>query len=303
MPEYQKIGYLAENFKIFHIKDQTQREFHYHYHDFHKILILLNGNVTYFVEGRSYQLLPDDIVLISAGEVHRPVVNTSTPYERIILYVSPDYLEKYHTKDYNLMQCFHSSGALTASDAPKRSHGFSPSDNPKSFSIQQEKSHVLRFRTGHGTALKNALSALDNCRMDLDYAGTLLQESLFLQFMIQLNRAALHKNLDFIPNSPSDDKIISILSYLNAHLREPLSIDAVASHFFLNRYYLMHMFKAQTGYTIGNYVETKRLELARQLVFNGTPITEACESSGFSSYSAFSRAYKKKFGISPRKDR
>lgn len=297
MPEYKKIGYLTENYKIFHIKDQKQREFHYHYHDFHKILILLRGDVTYYVEGRSYPLLPDDIVLISAGEVHRPVVNAATPYERIILYISPDYLEKYSTGDYNLMQCFPSapfSAALSKkADAPLLS----------STADFHEKSHVLRLRAGHGTVLKNALSALDQCRMDLDYASTLLQESLFLQFMIYLNRAALHKNFDFIPNSPSDDKTIAILSYLNEHLTEPLSIDSIASHFFLNRYYLMHMFKVQTGYTIGNYIETKRLELARELILSDAPALNACESCGFVSYSSFSRAYKKKYGHSPREDR
>ncbi len=288
MSEYQKTGYLNENFKIFHIKDQTQREFRYHYHNFHKILIMLSGDVTYYVEGNAYRLLPDDIVLISAGEIHRPLIHDLTPYERIILYISPDYLETFHTKDCDLLQCF----------LPATHTAYGKSDP----SGQQEKSHVLRFRTGHGTALKNILFALDHCRKDADFAGALLQEALFIQFMIQLNRAALHRSLDFIPNSPSDDKIFSILSYLNAHLKEPFSIDSVAGHFFLNRYYLMHMFKLQTGYTIRSYVETKRLELARQLIFSGIPVVRACEESGFPNYSTFSRSYKKKYGVSPRED-
>ena len=44
MPEYKKVGYLTTSFKMFHLKDTSRREFHYHYHDFHKILILLNGD-------------------------------------------------------------------------------------------------------------------------------------------------------------------------------------------------------------------------------------------------------------------
>ena len=39
MPEYKKVGYLTTSFKMFHLKDTSRREFHYHYHDFHKILI------------------------------------------------------------------------------------------------------------------------------------------------------------------------------------------------------------------------------------------------------------------------
>ena len=53
MPEYKKVGYLTSSFKLFHLKDQNKKEFSYHYHDFHKILILLNGDITYCIEGRS----------------------------------------------------------------------------------------------------------------------------------------------------------------------------------------------------------------------------------------------------------
>ena len=91
MPEYKKVGYLTTSFKMFHLKDTSRREFHYHYHDFHKILILLGGDVTYCIEGRTYQLAPGDIVLVNAGEVHKPEIHSDLPYERIILYVSPDF--------------------------------------------------------------------------------------------------------------------------------------------------------------------------------------------------------------------
>ena len=73
MPEYKKVGYLTADFKMFHLKDEEMRTFHYHYHDFHKILILLNGDVTYCIEGRSYDLKKNDIVLVHAGEVHCPL--------------------------------------------------------------------------------------------------------------------------------------------------------------------------------------------------------------------------------------
>ena len=82
MPEYKKVGYLTTDFKMFHLKDEEMRSFHYHYHDFHKILILLNGDVTYCIEGRSYDLKKNDIVLVHAGEVHRLCVQPfGEPYQ------------------------------------------------------------------------------------------------------------------------------------------------------------------------------------------------------------------------------
>ena len=47
----EKTGYLKEDFRLFHIKDQTEKEYFYHYHDFHKIIVFLSGKVTYHIEG------------------------------------------------------------------------------------------------------------------------------------------------------------------------------------------------------------------------------------------------------------
>ncbi len=277
MQEYEKAGYLTSGFRFFHIKDREQREFSYHYHDFHKILILLGGDVTYCVEGRSYALLPRDIVLIHAGEVHRPVIHSGCVYDRMILYVSPGFLAGYREPENDLGLCLRRAG--------------------------EESSHVLRFEASCAARMEGAVRALENALADDDYASGLHRELLFLEFMIQLNRAALHSRIEFTGSSPSDQKIVAVLGYLNEHLTEEFSIGELSSRFFLSRYYLMHTFKEQTGYTIGRYLTTKRLLLAKKLISEGMPITEVCYACGFRNYSTFSRAYKKSFGESPREFR
>ena len=56
MPAYDRQGYLNSHFQLFHILDNDQKMFDFHYHDFHKILIFLQGDVSYIVEGKSYNL-------------------------------------------------------------------------------------------------------------------------------------------------------------------------------------------------------------------------------------------------------
>ena len=274
MPDYKKVGYLTSDFKMFHLKDESMRTFHYHYHDFHKILILLNGDVTYCIEGRSYDLQKNDIVLVNAGEVHKPVIHSDRPYERIIIYVSPDFLDQYSEADNDLQLCFRKAS--------------------------EEQSHVLRVESFSGNRLGRLTAELDLSLTDSDYAHELHHRLLFLEFLIQLNRAALHNKIEYIETSAANDKILSVLHYLNEHLTEPLSIDDIAARFYLSRYYLMHTFKEETGYSIGNYLSTKRLLLARELILSGKPVTEACYECGFNNYSTVSRAYKKCFGESPR---
>lgn len=281
MPEYKKIGYLTTNFKVFHIKDSSRREFSYHYHDFHKILILVGGDVTYCIEGHTYELAPDDIVLVRAGEVHKPVIRSDTPYERIIIYVSPDFLEEYSNPKADLSLCLKQT-FTAAGDVP---------------------SHVLRLHAPRGGKPGAAVRALDASLNDRDFASGLHQKLLFLEFMIQLNRAALHDHIEFLGDSASNEKILAILSYLNRHLTEDITIDDLSSHFYISRYYLMHTFREQTGYTIGSYLSAKRLFLAKELIAEGRPITDVCYACGFKNYSTFSRAYKKSFGESPREFR
>ena len=273
MTEYEKRGYLDQNFRIFHPKDSERREFAYHYHDFYKILILLSGDVTYCIEGRSYELTPFDIVLVNAGEVHRPIIRGGSTYERIILYISPDFLKSFQKEACDLGLCFVRAG--------------------------QEKSSVLRMSSMKNSKLFSVLMELEQSLDDTDYGGELYRDILFLEFMIQLNRAAVHDDLSFLATNQSNDKILGLLSYLNEHLTEELSIDDLAEKFYTSKYYLMHSFKKETGYTIGNYVTIKRLRYARELIRQGMPATAACFECGFRNYSTFFRAYKKNFGEAP----
>ena len=80
----EKTGYLEQDFRLFHIKDQTKREFSYHYHDFHKVIIFLSGKAAYHIEGKSYYLKPWDILLVNRHAIHKPEIDFSVPYERFV---------------------------------------------------------------------------------------------------------------------------------------------------------------------------------------------------------------------------
>ena len=86
--EVNKHGYLNTNFKLFHLKDKKAQNFEFHYHDFNKIIIFISGKVTYHIEGKSYELKPWDILLINNHDIHKPVIDPSEAYERIIIWVN-----------------------------------------------------------------------------------------------------------------------------------------------------------------------------------------------------------------------
>ena len=106
MDQYSKKGYLNSEFRLFHLTDQETQEVDYHYHDFDKITIFIKGSVTYTIEGKSYELRPYDIVLVRHGDIHRLTVDNSKVYERIIVYISPNFMNAYKTDSYDLSCCF-----------------------------------------------------------------------------------------------------------------------------------------------------------------------------------------------------
>ena len=83
------------------------------------------------------------------------------------------------------------------------------------------------------------------------------------------------------------------------NLAEDLSIDELASRFYISKYHMMRRFRAETGYTIHAYLVGKRLALAREQIAAGTPVLQASADCGFGDYSAFCRAYKRRFGMPP----
>lgn len=274
-----KRGFLKNDFELFHIRDQRNLEFEYHFHDFNKIIVFVSGKVTYLIEGKIYNLKPWDILLVNSNAVHRPVIDPSETYERIIFYINNAFLEKHSSAECNLLTCFE---------------------------VTSDRNYnLLRLNPDLLGNMKYILAQLeDACRND-NFGAKLLKNALFVQFIIYLNRYLLQteNSADSLADVSFDEQINSVLNYINENLSGDLSIETLAARFYTSRYYLMHKFKAQTGYSIHSYILKKRLIMSNTLMKNGKTVTEASLECGFNDYSNFVRAFTAMFGMSPRKYR
>ena len=285
---YEKTGYLHDPFRLFHLTDRQVKNYDCHYHDFHKILLFFSGDVDYFIEGITYRLEPRDILLIGAGDVHRPIIRSAAPFERIILYVSSDFLVSCADDKYSLETCFQKQLPIRSSDR---------TDIPQD--KKTEPFPVLRTSSASVPALFKLCEKLEASLSDREYAAELYSRTLLLQFLIQLNRSFLTDSFRYIETGSSNRKITEILHYINEHLDSDLSIDALSRQFFISRRYLMQIFQQETGYSIGKYINAKRLFWARDKIRHGMSLTDACFSSGFHHYSTFTRSYYRMFRTTP----
>ena len=264
----EKTGYLEQEFRLFHLKDRNKKEFSYHYHDFHKVVVFLSGKAAYHIEGKSYHLKPWDILLVSQHAIHKPEIDPSVPYERFILWIRDDICRE------ELTRCFQK-----ASD--------------RSFNLIRLDSQVQE-------RLKELLYELETATKGDKFGSDLLADALFTQFMIYINRIFLEKQYIMDQKSCTyDSQVEVLLRYINQNLTADLSIETLARKYYLSKYHMMRKFKEETGFTMHSYIVNKRLLLARTLIAQGTPVLKAARMSGFTDYTTFSRAYKKQFGGPP----
>lgn len=252
------------DFEIFHYRDPKMQEVPLHHHDFYEIYYFLGGNVEYLVEGRSYVLRPDDILLISPMELHRPMVAPDEAYERIVLWINADYLAQV-SGDGAVESCFgtgrnlfHCAGSALPSLARQLAREF-----------QSERS---------GSAL---------------YA-----QGLFLQLLAELTRLTEGQTREV--DDAADAPLVSVLlAYINSHYQEEIRLEDLAARFFVSKYHLSHLFRRSVGTSVYHYVLLKRLQHARQMLAEGHSPGAACQSCGFQDYANFYRSFRQIYGISP----
>lgn len=90
-----------------------------------------------------------------------------------------------------------------------------------------------------------------------------------------------------------------VAKYLNANIERNISLDRLASRFFVSKYHLCRAFKKYSGASVHSYINHKRIMYAKQLIESGESASGASERVGFGDYSAFYRAYVRIVGKSP----
>ncbi len=95
-----------------------------------------------------------------------------------------------------------------------------------------------------------------------------------------------------------------IIDYVSDNYREKFTIDELAFIFRTNRATLCKQFKAATGKTLVEFINDKKLEVAKDRILNTSDtFTAISEYLNFESIHYFTRFFKKLTGVSPREFR
>ena len=238
-----------------------------HFHDYYELMLPLTSSGSIFVKDQIYPLQRGHLYLISENTLHRTIANGF--HSRYVVHVSRRTLAALSTPQTDFVR------------------------------LLQEPFRCAPLEQAQFDQLSSLFQTLDNNQNDGGFGSDLRQTVDLIELLLA---AAQILNL-----SPADDmvqnkdfaRINPILDYIQDNLTEPLSLDRIAGHFFLNKHYLCRIFKAATGFSVMDYIIRSRVLRARQLLQEGVSVQQAGEQAGFADNSHFIRTFGNLTGTSP----
>lgn len=262
----------GREFEIFHALNTNPQPSIYQSHHFYEIYFLLQGSIRVIVDELDLNPVMGETLIYPPNCMHRiSHTDASLPYERFYIYLSKEYLNSVSTADYSFIQ-----------ELDKLTSGgrfyFRPGEQAvRELTEKADEIIVAATDTSPAAVLAN------RCRM-----------TMYLIRLLGLLEESIADTADTASSRMND-----LIRYINQNAAQPLSLDQLAEVFGISKFVLLHEFKDYTGMSVYQYILTRRILLAQQLIQQGVKPNQACEQSGFTDYTSFYRAFKARTGKSP----
>lgn len=246
-----------------------------HSHTFYEILCCTNTcGAEYLLGAERYRLQRGDILFVCPGVSHRPILpeGMEQPYERDVLWLSPEFMQLMAQAESGWQEPEQQRTNLL------RTAGTRWEYLPEWISrgVQEYERQAPGWQT---VVVGNAMLVLTHlCRAFQDQTAPLTK-------------------------AERPELLEQVLAYVEAHLSEKIRLPEVAQHFYVSTSTISHEFSRKMGVSFYRCVTQRRLIAAKERIAKGELLETIGEQVGFSDYSAFYRAFKGEYGISPRQYR
>lgn len=264
---------LSKDFEIYYYNDRHLSKVESHAHSYYEFYFFLEGEITMVIDGTPFPLKKGDIILIPPRVPHYALINSEEqPYRRFVFWISEEYCNRLLTLSSDYVYLMQRAQVMKQYIFHNDVISFNTIQSKVFRLIEEIHSH--RFG-------RNAQISV--CVNDL---------------LLLLNRQAHEQEY---PNKTEPEQSLyqNLLCYIEEHLDERLSLDDLATVFFVNKYHIAHIFKENTGLSVHQYIVKKRLMACQNAIRAKENISSVCLQYGFRDYSSFYRAFKKEFGLSP----
>ena len=281
--------YLDAGFPLF-VMEVEQKAMPSHTHDFHEMVYVRRGRGTHLIENVPYPIRTGDVYFLRPGEAHAYLPDCQSLHIINVLW-QPSLVKEVLRVD----------GPLTGIEQllqPRR----------KSTAHFERRLHLT------GNAAFRVENLLDEMRREIEAAkigapapgSNALLRHLFCALLVLLSRAASPEakpNTQSV-NSAAQTTVAQAIAYLEEHFTESVRVDDVASLVALSPGRFAHLFKAQTGRSVIEYLHELRMEkVCTALRESNLAVQEIAREAGYNDARFFHRIFRRHTGCSPKEYR
>ncbi|MCD8075672.1 MAG: AraC family transcriptional regulator [Lachnospiraceae bacterium] len=241
-----------------------------HWHEELEILFHLNGESDITIDGKKYQLHPKHMIVVDARQVHSTFSHDPTSMF-VCIHISKSYMEKYVPGlDLYQFRC-------------------TPEDiRDDNFQDYLDTCMLLQDLTK--AYIRNPLT------LAMETEGYVLQ--IFARLIQHFSRpqSTLPENASLL----NAERIRTVISYVIAHYKEPVSLQEAADQLGFSKEYFCRFFKKAMGISFLQYVnEVRAAHIYQDLENTDLPVAEIMEQNGFTNQKLFNRTFKSIYGCTP----
>jgi AraC family transcriptional regulator len=156
----------------------------------------------------------------------------------------------------------------------------------------------LAAQVSDPTLVQLALNLHESAAID-DAVGSLYRDSMMLAAAAHVVRTYGGDLPDGAPAHP-DPRIRRAVDYIEAHLAEEISLDALAAVAAMSRLHFARSFKAATGLPPHSFLAARRVEMAKALLKSAViPVAEIAYRVGYENVSHFTQLFRRQTGMTP----
>ena len=248
-----------------------------HIHETYEIFQALSPNIRYFVEGEAYDLAEGDIIITSSREIHRPITIDDKPYSRRFIQFDPAMIHVFPDVNYNPLHIFENR------KLGQNNHIVIPN-------------HIKSVANTYFSTIEASL--INNSPRNL-YEGWLALQSFLVE--LELLFEASHSIKE--QSQTLDPRLYKVRKHLDNYYTEPFNLDILSKKYLVDKYHLSRIFKESTGFTLLEYIQSKRIRHAKTLLLGQQTILEISQQCGYDDYTNFYKTFKKITKMSPKQYR
>src|SRR5690625_2671589 len=268
---------IDEMIKVIHNINNSNVMEKQHFHNSYELHFTVSNNLKFIINDELFWAPKGSVFIINPFTPHMSVVSDGVWFERYTVHIKEEIIMKLNDfPKYDLFDLFNTGKRNNVNH------------------IKLDNEGILFFKE----MLKRLINYSINKYFGADvFQHLTLSEVLF--FLLGMEKEGRF-NREHSVNDENYILVKNIINLLDKKLQSDLKLDIISEKFYRSKSTINRIFRKYSGTTVSQYITSRRIYLACELLAENIPVFIVSEQSGFSDYNHFIRTFKRFIGATPK---